>query len=321
MRASADTTVAAVPAEPTPDAPETEPSAANWSGDPVPSDGRTAPTFQTLVVTAVAAAVGVLVVYLLAVRTESGQRLDDLAFDGRRVQDPDATRVANDVLHSVTRSSLFLLTAGLMLLAFARRRIRLALLVGATVTASVVTTELLKTRILGRPMLDDVTGIEVNSYPSGHATIGMSLALGLVMVTPSHRLPIASGLGSFVAVMFGIGVLATGWHRPSDVLGAFLVCAAWFLIAAALIQRYGDAPTGPRGHSVRVARVAAGIAGVLAVGAAVIGWSLQDEAVRLVDGGWAYLVVCAVLLCLAVGEVIAYALLLRRIHDDARRRT
>jgi hypothetical protein len=44
----------------------------------------------------------------------------------------------------VTRSTLILLTATIVLVALARRRIRLAIAGGAGITGSVVTTELLK---------------------------------------------------------------------------------------------------------------------------------------------------------------------------------
>lgn len=86
-----------------------------------------------------AAAVGVALVYLIAVRTEVGQRFDDLAFEGRAVADPEVTRVANELLHTVTKSTLALLTLALLIFGLARRQVRLALTTGATVAASVVT--------------------------------------------------------------------------------------------------------------------------------------------------------------------------------------
>jgi hypothetical protein len=70
--------------------------------------------------------------------------------------------------------------------ALVRRRTRLAIAVGLAVTISVLTTEILKSLVLSRPSLDEVAGIAQNSFPSGHATIGISLSLGMIMVAP-HR--------------------------------------------------------------------------------------------------------------------------------------
>ena len=131
-------------------------------------------------------------------RTTTGQQFDDIAFDGRAVEDPEVTRIANELLHVVTRSTLILLTAAIVLVAFARRRIRLAIAVGAAITGSVVTTELLK-HFLERPQLDDVDGIAFNSFPSGHATIGMALSLGIVMVAPYRWRWLAMGVAAVVA--------------------------------------------------------------------------------------------------------------------------
>ena len=51
----------------------------------------------------------------------------------------------------------------------------------------------------------------------------MSLALGLVIVVAHHWRWLAAIGAAVIAVLFGTGVLVTGWHRPSDVFGAYLV--------------------------------------------------------------------------------------------------
>ena len=125
--------------------------------------------------------IALMLLYIVAVRTGFGQRFDDIAFEGRSVEDHEVTRELNDLLLWVTRSTLPLLTAALVVFALAQRRVRLAIAVGLAVTISVITTEILKTRVLSRPSLDDVAGIAQNSFPSGHATIGISSR-----VTRSH---------------------------------------------------------------------------------------------------------------------------------------
>lgn len=264
-----------------------------------------------------------VVLYLVAVRTRSGQEFDDIAFAGRAVEDPEATRELNEVLHSVTRSSLVLLTLALVVVALARRRLRLAVAVGVAVTGAVATTEVLKLHILTRPPLDDIGGIVQNSFPSGHATIGMSLSLGLVMVTPQRWRWASAVTAMVVTSTFGLGVLATGWHRPSDVLGAFLVCAAWFGSVTAILLRWrgGGDPRSARTGEVeerldtRAAALAGGLVVVLALVALVT--TFTADALTTVDFALDYLAVCVVILMVGVGEVIGYHQLLRGLSLDA----
>lgn len=268
---------------------------------------------------AVAAAAALGAAYYTFVRTVRGQAFDDLAFEGRSVQDPEATRVTNELLHDVTRPTLVLLTAALVLLALARRRVRLAFTVGAAVTASVVAAEVLKRRVFDRPDLDGIAGIAENSFPSGHATIGMSLALGLVMVSP-HRwrwLALIVALG--IAAVFGIGVLATGWHRPSDTLAAYLLCTAVFA-AFTMLLLFWNAGT-PTEYGDVEEHLSSGVmfvAGTLVIAAVVVGFGLtiRHESVRVVDYSTRYVVVCGALVVLAGGIVIGYHQLLRGLSLD-----
>ena len=40
-------------------------------------------------------------------------------------------------------------------------------------------------------------------------------------------------------MLFGIGVFATGWHRPSDTVGAYLVCLCVFSLVVSRMSRAG----------------------------------------------------------------------------------
>lgn len=118
------------------------------------------------------------------VSTEWDQRFDDIAFDGGAVEHPEIARATNDLLHSTTRLSLALLTGVLVLFGLGQRW-RLALVVGASIIGAVVTMEVSKFQELTRPDLDGVAGSEQNSFPSGHVTIGMALAVELSV--PARR--------------------------------------------------------------------------------------------------------------------------------------
>ena len=121
--------------------------------------------------------------YVVAVHTEWGQRIDDAALDGRTTRQAvlDAT---SDLLNTISVASLVLGTAAIMLVALLRSRPFLALTAGVVIGGSVVTTEALKRYLLDRPDLvgrPDDLGM-TNSFPSGHSTVAMALAVGIVLV-------------------------------------------------------------------------------------------------------------------------------------------
>lgn len=277
------------------------------------------PRVRRYIVVAVAAAGLLAVVYVVFVRTGWGQRFDDVAFDGREVEDPEITRATNDLLHSVTRSTLFLLTGAVVLFALARRRWRLALVAGASISGAVITTEIFKLQLLTRPDLDGIAGIEENSFPSGHATIGMALALGLVMVSP-HRWRWLSTLAALaVSMTFGVGVLATGWHRPSDTVGAFLVCVIWFGLGTAILLWWRGSGDDDMGNvEAKLDWRMAVVAGLLvvALGTVVLIETFSADALRTVEFAVDYLVVSVTILTMAAAIVVAYSTSLRGVSLD-----
>jgi hypothetical protein len=66
-----------------------------------------------------------------------------------------------------------------------------------------------------------------NWFPSGHATVAMSLAIALVLVVSANVRGWAALGGFAYATLVGAGTVTAGWHRPSDVIGAYLVVATW----------------------------------------------------------------------------------------------
>lgn len=189
---------------------------------------------RSLTVAAVASAV-VLVFYVVFVRTRWGQEIDDLAFEARAGITPQTTRRTDRLLHAVTRDSLVVLSAAVVLLALAQRRIRLMFVVGGCLVGALLTTEALKHVLLTRPAFPGVQGWPHNSYPSGHATIGMMLSLAIVMVSTSRTRRVATVIAALLATAFGTAVLASGWHRPSDSIGAYGVALAWFCLGNAVL--------------------------------------------------------------------------------------
>lgn len=270
---------------------------------------------RTAVIVSVAAAASVAIWYVVFVRTRWGQELDDLAFEGRQAVSAATTRRTDRMLHAVTESSLFLLGGAIVLLALAQRRLRVAVVAGACMSMAVVTTEILKLYLLDRPYFGGVQGVMHNSYPSGHATIGMVLSLGLVMVAPPSWRRTATVVAALVATAFGTAVLASGWHRPSDSLGAAGVALAWFAAGHAVLLRMDvrrpsareaadarDTPLSPR------LLIAAAVA-VVAFVAYAAARSIGDEGLRTVRWAEPYVLACVAIDVVAVAVVFGFAVL------------
>lgn len=195
-----------------------------------------------LVCFAVVCGLLLVVLYGIAVRTHWGQTIDDAALDGRTTR--TTVLIATDhVLNTISIVSLTLGSAAIVLVAFARRRPHLAFTAAAVILGSNVTTQLLKKVLLARPDLvgrPDQLGL-LNTFPSGHSAVAMSLAVGLVIVVPARARPLAALGGLVYATLVGAGAVTAGWHRPSDVLGAYLVVMAWAGASLALLIVTGGA--------------------------------------------------------------------------------
>jgi hypothetical protein len=82
---------------------------------------------------------------------------------------------------------------------------------------------------------DPVQGVVLGtaSWPSGHATAAMSLALCSVIAAPPRRRPAVAAAMAAFAVAVSYSFLELAWHYPSDVLGGFLVAGTWTLLGIA----------------------------------------------------------------------------------------
>lgn len=145
--------------------------------------------------------------------------------------------------------------------ALARGRPRLAFAVGAIILGANVTTELLK-HVLSEPAPSRL--LPTPSWPSGHSTAAMSLALGAALAAPARLRPAAAALGASLAIAVGYSVMATGMHYPSDVVGGFLVAATWALLTvAALLAAEHWRPSARAGGERVSMRAALGAPGLV----------------------------------------------------------
>ena len=124
----------------------------------------------------------------------------------------------------------------LVLLAFARKRPGVALVIAAILLGANVTTQLLKPLLAApRAVPEGVGQIAAAAWPSGHATAAMSLALCSVLAAPARLRPAVAALGAAFAVAVSYSFLTLNWHYPSDVFGGFLVATVWTLLGIAVL--------------------------------------------------------------------------------------
>jgi membrane-associated phospholipid phosphatase len=227
---------------------------------------------------AVLCAAALVAGWALTFHVAAGRWLDSSVLEGFTALNRPSTRgLADGVAHLVDPVSFVLLGAALVVIALVRGRPRLAAAVVVVLAGASVTTQFLKPA-LADPRIAGWLGQQIHpaSWPSGHATAAMSLALCAVLVAPPRVRPLAAAAGGAFAVAVSFAVLVIAWHYPSDVLGGFLVAALWTLLAVAALRAADarwPARTG-REAAVRVtstfapAIVAALAAGAVAAGAA-----------------------------------------------------
>ena len=199
------------------------------------ADGRPTRSGRSLLVRAAGmAATAVLafvVVAMVALGSATGQRLDRRAMDALSSPQRTTHRLV-EVLSLVSVWSVALVLAACVVLALVRRRMAAAAAAMVLVAGANVTTQVLKYDVLTRP---DIGFGDVNSLPSGHTTVAVSLALAGVLVAPAAWRSLVALLGSGGATLIGAGTVVGRWHRPGDVVAGVAVCLLWAALALALL--------------------------------------------------------------------------------------
>lgn len=177
------------------------------------------------------------------------------------------------LLDTISVASLVVAGLGLVAIALIRRRYRQGLAALAVIAGANVTTQLLKPALGDLdPLGGDAARFSEGIFPSGHATVAMSLALALVIVVPAAARPLAAVVGMLYTAAVGVGLVLLGWHFPSDVIGGFLIAALWAAGAVGWLRWAGarEAGTVAPVPLVRAGMIAALVlAGVFTVAAAV----------------------------------------------------
>lgn len=232
-----------------------------------------------LLTLALLSACGAVAVWLAAFVAPGGRGLDAgsmQAFTG--VARPPLEPSIHGVANLANPTPFLVAVAALTVLALLRRRWLMAAVVPAVLIGANATTQLLKPA-LADPRVLDLHGVQTiyhGSWPSGHSTASMSLALCLVLVVGPRLRPLAALLGAGYAIAVGYSLVALGYHLPSDVFGGYLVAATFTLLGTAALAVLEARRPAPAARSacvapyVPLAALAASAALLLAAGAAAV---------------------------------------------------
>jgi hypothetical protein len=188
------------------------------------------------------------VVYVVAVRTFTGQAVENVAMDGHPEDKWWRVRPVADRMGIV--ASLLVAAGVVAVVTWAWRRgsWQRALAVAASIATSAALAEALKLWVLTRPGLVAVgerAYLAPNTFPSGHTAAVVAVALAAVaLAPPARRLPVALAGGAYAALV-ELVLLGGEAHRPADAVGAALVSTAVGLGAIALVTSWACGPDAP----------------------------------------------------------------------------
>lgn len=141
--------------------------------------------------------------------------------------------LAGHLVHLLEPGLFILWAIALVAFALSRERPRTALAITAVMALAPFTSETLKP-LLAHPH-DSVGSVFIGpaSWPSGHSTAALALALSAVLVAPARLRPLVMVLALVFSAAVGVSLLILAWHMPSDVLGGYLVATFWTALAVA----------------------------------------------------------------------------------------
>jgi hypothetical protein len=208
-----------------------------------------------LLLGALVCAVLLIVGYFVLVGTSWGHQLDDDAYFGRKALSRKVMKLDADMLDLVSKAALVLAAAVLIAIAALRRCTFIGVIAVVGFACAVMGAEVLKDKLPWRPLVPNDglldRRLQAESYPSGHATIGTSLALSLILVSSSRWRPWLAVAAGCLSATFATAVLFAGWHRPSDALGALAWSGLCMTMAAAFAVRLGGRPRPATAHASR----------------------------------------------------------------------
>lgn len=198
-------------------------------------------------------------VYVVAFDTGRGLGWDVYVIHAATAQRdiPSVQDASSGLIDTIDIGSLVLLGGAIVGVALLQGKRRAALAAGLLIVGANATTQVLKPGLGHLHPFGNPRPEIQSSFPSGHATVAMSIALAAVLVAPSGWKLLTALAGAVYAAGVGISLLVQASHYPSDVAGAYLLTGAWAGAVAALLM---DRPEQSKPGSRRAGLIAAGVA-------------------------------------------------------------
>jgi membrane-associated phospholipid phosphatase len=230
----------------------------------------------------VLAIAGLALARVLAFQVHAIHHADALTLHGFLSLDrPSIHPIASDIANIANPAPYGLIGLVLIGVALSQGRVRVAAAVVVVLLGAAVTTDYILKPLLAAHRYDAVLTwqqIPDASFPSGHATASMALALCAILVASPRYRPYVAAVGAVFAIAVCYSFLTLDWHYPSDVLGGYLVAAAWGGAAAAALRYSNErwpAHTGRQAagrllSQVQARTLAASLLALVLVGALVV---------------------------------------------------
>jgi len=149
---------------------------------------------------------------------------------------PHMNHALRTVLHLLDPSLFVLWGVALVALALARGRPRTALAIAVVLAFAPLSAEVLKPLLTHGSAGYRGTRLGISSWPSGHATAALTLALCAVLAAPPRWRAVTATIGILFAAVAGAGLLILAKHMPSDVVGGYLLATMWVALAVAALR-------------------------------------------------------------------------------------
>ncbi|WP_440712618.1 phosphatase PAP2 family protein [Gordonia sp. FQ] len=225
--------------------------------------------WAVLAVGALAVLIGV---YWAAVRTYTGQRVENAALRGSYQINADQVTAADNALATLTVGSLAVAVVILAVIGWVRGGFRLAVVAVAVVGGASAATEVLKRYVLRRPdLVDGPPQWLHNSFPSGHTTVAMAVACATLLVISWRWRTVAMLIVTTWTVGVGAYTVIARWHRLSDTLGADAIALLAASLGALYLVRRGLVRRVPADRRAPVRTVLVVLAAVYVFGAGATG--------------------------------------------------
>jgi len=206
------------------------------------------------------------VTWALAFQTGIGHRADESALRAFATLQGTRTEWLAGLVASLCNLLPYALLASLVTgMALLTRGLRGATVVGLVLLAPNVVTQLLKRGLAEDRVAGPVTSaVHVGpvSWPSGHATAAMVLALCAVIAAPAGWRVVVAVAGALFAGAVAYAVVLLGWHFPSDAVGGFAVAGAGAGLGVAALSAEPEALRRPLA-AVSLAVLAVAVLGAL----------------------------------------------------------